>query len=138
VQTDLELEYLDDGEFVMAFENLEFSPSRFRHRDHVRTAWVYVTRFDRDDAEARVSSGIRRLATSAGAAGKYHETLTRGWVRAVAHFASRAPAETFQEFIEAWPQLLRQDLLLAHYEAPTLSGDEARSTWVPPDKTPIP
>lgn len=138
VQTELELEYPDDGEFLAAFEGLGFPPSRFRHRDHVRTAWAYTTRLGREEAEARVSSGVHRLATAAGAASKYHETLTRAWVRAVAHFASRGPTESFEDFIRAWPQLLRTDLLLAHYEAHTLGSAEARSVWVEPDKTPIP
>lgn len=138
MRTELEVEYPDEGAFLEAFEALAFAPSRFRHRDHVRMAWAYVTRIGPSEAEEQMSRGVQRLATSAGALDKYHDTLTRGWVRAIAHFASRRPPETFAEFIRAWPQLLRKDLLLAHYEPHTLASGEARAAWVEPDKVPIP
>jgi hypothetical protein len=138
VPTELEIEYPNDGEFLGAFERLAFPASRFRHRDHVRTAWAYVSRLGPEEAEVRVSTGIRRLARAAGAEAKYHETLTRGWVRAVTHFVSRRPSQTFEEFVEVCPQLLRKDLLLAHYHADTLASAEARAGWISPDKSPIP
>jgi hypothetical protein len=138
VPTDLELQYPDEGDFLDAFERLAFPASRFRHRDHVRTAWAYVSRLGPEEAEARVTTGIRRLARAAGAEARYHETLTRGWVRAVSHFVSQHPTETFDEFVEVCPQLCRKDLLLAHYHAVTLASAKARATWVLPDKSPIP
>lgn len=139
MRTELELEYPDDDDFIAALEGLSFSASRFRHRDHVRMAWAYATRFGPDETEARISHGIRRLARTAGAERKYHETLTRAWARAVRHFASQQRQwQTFGDFVGRFPQLLRGDLLLAHYNADTLFSPEARSGWVAPDKSPIP
>jgi hypothetical protein len=63
-----------------------------------------------------------------------HETLTRFWVRIVAH-ASRA---TLAETLEAHPMLLRKDLLLQHWSRETLYGDAAREAWIEPDIQPLP
>jgi hypothetical protein len=137
--TALEMEYPDDDAFVDAFEHVAFAPSKFRHRDHVRIAWAYVKRVGVSEAETRVCIGIRGLARAAGAEPRFHETLTRGWVRAVAHFeAHNDHASSFDEFVERWPQLLRRALLLAHYRAETLARPDARARWVAPDKEPIP
>jgi hypothetical protein len=139
VLTALEIEYPSDDAFLDAFEHVAFAPSRFHHRDHLRLAWAYVKRVGATKAETRVCTGIRHLARAAGAEARYHETLTRGWVRAVAHFeAHSSPIWNFDQFVDNYPLLLRRDLLLAHYHAETLASSKARARWTVPDKEPIP
>jgi hypothetical protein len=127
------------GEFLRRFEAAEVGQRDFRHRDHIRMAWLYTTEYGRERAEARATAGIRHLAERHGVPHKYHETLTRAWVRAVAHFvAADRDVKDFDDFLRRHPALLRRDLLLTHYTAGLLWSDEARMRWVEPDVAPIP
>ena len=125
---------MTDQEFLHAFESGHLSPADFHHRDHLRLAWVQVDRLGLEGGSAAVSAGIRRFAAAHGLHRLYHETLTRFWVRIVAH-ASRP---TLAETLESHPMLLRPDLPLAHWSRETLYGDAARAGWVEPDVTPLP
>ena len=80
-----------------------------------------------------------RLGLEAGAAAHwlarlYHETLTRFWVRVVAHVA----APTFEAALARHALLLDQELPLRHWRLKPLIGDPARAGWVEPDLAPLP
>jgi hypothetical protein len=64
---------------------------------------------------------------------RYHETITRSWVHGVALHRSIDPADSFDEFIAAHPELLTRDLLSRHYSTPVLAGERARAEWAEPD-----
>lgn len=133
------LEPASDDEFLRMFEAAEFGQRSFGHRDHLRMAWLYTTRCGREEAETRATSGIQHLAERHGAPHKYHETLTRAWVRAVAHHWGAAPElRDFGGFLSRHPSLMSGDLMLRHYTAGVLWSDEARARWVEPDLLPIP
>jgi hypothetical protein len=53
---------LPDDEFLRAFFGLTLSNSEFRHRDHLRLAWLAVRRHGAGVAEEVVTAGIRRFA----------------------------------------------------------------------------
>ena len=125
---------MTDQEFLDAFESGRLSPAGFHHRDHLRLAWLQVNRLGREEGAAAVAGGIRRFADAHGHHRLYHETLTRFWVRVVAH-ASEA---TFEATLLRHPMLLRKDLPLAHWSREALYGDAAREAWVQPDLMPLP
>src|SRR5260221_13351544 len=125
---------MTDHEFLHAFESGRLSPSEFHHRDHLRLAWLQVSRLGLEAGSAAVAGGIRRFAEAHGQHRLYHETLTRFWVRIVAH----ASQPTFGATLARHPMLLRKDLPLAHWSRDTLYGDAARSAWVQPDLMPLP
>ena len=50
---------------------------------------MQVKELGADEAGAAVADGIRRFAAARGQDRLYHETLTRFWVRIVAHCADR-------------------------------------------------
>ncbi len=125
---------MTDHEFLHAFDNGRLSPSEFHHRDHLRLAWLQVSRLGLEAGSAAVAGGIRRFAEAHGQHRLYHETLTRFWVRIVAH----ASQPTFGATLARHPMLLRKDLPLAHWSRDTLYGDAARSAWVQPDLMPLP
>jgi hypothetical protein len=125
---------MTDQEFLHAFESGHLSPAEFHHRDHLRLAFLEVKSLGLEAGLATVADGIRRFAAAHGQHRLYHQTLTRFWVRIVAH-ASRA---TFAETLEAHPMLLRKDLPLAHWSRETLYGEAARAGWVEPDLRPLP
>ncbi len=41
---------MTDAEFVAAFESCALPAQAFRHRDHVRLAWLYLRRVPYDEA----------------------------------------------------------------------------------------
>jgi hypothetical protein len=125
---------MTDQDFLHAFESGHLSPADFHHRDHLRLAWLQVNRLGLEAGAAAVAGGIRRFAEAHGHHRLYHETLTRFWVRIVAH-ASRS---TFAETLEAHPMLLGKDLPLTHWSRETLYGDAAREAWIEPDLAPLP
>src|SRR5436190_13789782 len=99
-----------DEEFLAAFEMGSLTGS-FPHADHVRVGWLFVRRYGADGAVERVAAGIRGVAAAAGAPGKFHETITRGWVFLIAAAVGRCSAPAFEDFTAANPELLDPRLL---------------------------
>ena len=128
-----------DNAFVEAFLTGSLPSQRFRHRDHLRLTWALVRLTGVEAAMKRITSGIRYFATQHGQAEKYHETMTRFWVRIVAHaVAARSDITTFDEFLAAFPLLLEKDLPYRHWQRETIASPAARAQWVEPDIQALP
>ena len=123
---------MTDDEFLARFE--AHALPGFTHRDHVRVAFAYARR----GGTPAAVKGARRIRALAAGTGKYHETLTVAWARVIARHAADDPALEFAAFLEANPQLLRRDLLNAHYSRERLFSAEARQRFVEPDISPLP
>jgi hypothetical protein len=127
-----------DEEFRASFERCEIPNHAFRHRDHLRLAWIYLRQSDLEAAAGLVGESIRRFAQHNGAARKYHETLSRAWVRIVALAIAETPdAVGFDGLVAARPHLLDKKLPLKHYTPDRLWNDLARAQWVEPDVRPF-
>ena len=130
---------LSEDEFITAVEECRYPNTDFHHGDHIRLAWTYLRRYGLQAAEERVSECIRRFAISLGHEQKYHETLSRAWVRLVAVAAHATPKITaFDEFLAKHGWLLDRGALSAFYSGACLKTDEARQGWVEPDRRPLP
>lgn len=129
---------LDDDEFLAALDRCEFGPHEFPHRAHLRLAHVSVRHHRAAGGEAHVCNAIRRLAAAHGHASKYNATLSRAWVRVVAHCMAARPGLDFDALLAAHPFLLDKHILLTHYSRATLFGPQARESWVEPDLLPLP
>jgi flavin reductase (DIM6/NTAB) family NADH-FMN oxidoreductase RutF len=130
---------LSDEAFLATFDQAGFDRHSFPHRAHLRLAWLCVRRLGVERAVERVTSGIHSIAEKHGQASRYHDTLTRAWVYAVAAAdAERPDLPTFDRFLDAHPELLDKNYLLRHYSAQRLSSPEARARWLSPDLQPIP
>jgi hypothetical protein len=105
----------------------------FGHREHLELAWSCLDRYDVDTAHAAVATAVRHVARLHGMPDRYHETITRSWVHVVALHRSIDPADSFDGFIAAHPELLTRDLLSRHYSTPVLAGERARAEWAEPD-----
>lgn len=128
-----------DEEFRASFERCEIPNHAFRHRDHLRLAWIHLRRSDPDTASVLVGESIRRFAEHHSAGRKYHETLSRAWVRIVALAIAETPdARGFDALLEARPHLLDKKLPLKHYTPRRLWSDLAREQWTEPDLLPFP
>lgn len=128
----------DDRAFRAAFE--AFAVTEFDHRAHVRLAYGYLTEHDADTAYERMRDALLAFLAHRGIdPSKYHDTLTRAWIKAVRHFMDRTPsAASADAFIDRNPQLLDSAMMMTHYSAEVLFSPEARAAFVEPDLTPIP
>jgi hypothetical protein len=130
---------MSDEHFLQAFRQGSLPVADFRHRDHLRLAWLLCRQLGGEAASAAVADSIRGFAAAHGHAAKYHETMTLFWVRAVDHMArSRPDIVMFDAFLEAFPCLLDKNLPYCHWLPETLNGATARAGWVPPDRLPLP
>lgn len=126
---------MTDREFVASFEACTFPPGDFHHREHVRLAWVYLREKPLVDALTAFANSLRRFATNAGAAAKYHETVTFAFLFLIHERMQRAEFQTFDGFAAANPDLFawKPSILDRYYSAATLGSELARRTFVMPD-----
>jgi hypothetical protein len=128
-----------DEDFREAFESLRIPNEMFRHREHIRLAWIYSCRFPEEQTLALMVQGIQAFAKHHGAASKYHHTITVAWMRLVRHAAhSVPPALDFNAFASAHPRLFNPRLLEYYYSQARLQSDTARHAWIEPDLRSLP
>jgi hypothetical protein len=110
----------------------------FDHRQHVKFAWTVLGELPVETAAAAVGDEIRAFA-EIKAPGRYHETLTKFWVKLVAH--TRSPEDCCTDFaahIERYPVLLDKQAPEKHYSEALLRSSRARSSFIDPDLRPMP
>jgi hypothetical protein len=137
---------LSDREFVAAFESLKLGNDQFRHYDHVRLAWIYLRDtgpdggIDVPQATERMAQGIRAFALHhGGSLEKFHETITRAFVRLVAaHMRETPEMNPFSAFAAANPRLFDPQLPFEFYSRARLMSPEARAGWMDSDLRPLP
>ena len=135
---------MTDEQFLRFFDELgqharPAAPMRFGHREHLRLAWLSLSREGEQQGAATTIATIQRFAAAHGASEKYHETITRFWLRLVAHHLDAdPPASSFDDFLSHSPRLLDTGLMRRHYRPETLAGERARREWVEPDLVPLP
>jgi len=124
-----------DVELARALERGDVPNEGFAHASHLRVAWVYLDESASvDEAAARIASTLRGFAASVGKSEKYHETITVFWMRALAAARSAMPGATLDEVLRANPRLLDKNLVFAYYSTDQLFTEEARRSWVAPDR----
>jgi hypothetical protein len=114
-----------DDTLIDAFEAGEIEGAEFPHERHVRVAWGLARRYRRDDAFARLATGIRTIASRAGNPGAYHETISRAWFELIAAADS----------LDRHPELFDKTLLRRYYSADRLAA--GRDRWLEPDLRPL-
>lgn len=128
---------MTDDEFLAAFAACTLGS--FHHRDHLRLTFLSVTRKGETEAVDDIRVGIQHFATHHGQAAKYHDTMTRFWVRLVAHMVAYRPDVTsFDAFLDAFPMVLDTSLPTRHWSEANLFSPLARAQWVEPDLLAMP
>jgi hypothetical protein len=125
---------LSDDEFLEAFHSCRLSTSDFRHADHLRLAWIHLSREPFEIALTRVRSGIQAFAQHHKLSGLYHETITTAWM----HLLATHQENSFNEFLAANESRLNSNLLHLFWTPTLLASREARRSWVPPDRQELP
>jgi hypothetical protein len=126
--------HLSDEEFLEAFHSCRLRTSEFRHADHLRLAWLHLAREPFDTALERVRNGIQTFAKHHNLSGLYHETITTAWM----HLLATHQENSFEEFLRANESFLNSNLLHRFWTAEILASQEARNSWVPPDRQELP
>jgi hypothetical protein len=122
-----------DATFLAAFEAGRIANQDFHHRDHLRLAWIQIRRLGVEQASDAVAGAIRQFADQHGHADRYHDTMTRFWVRVVGMGINRHPTLPFDDLLAAEPHLLDKNLPDAHWSRERMASDDARRQWVEPD-----
>jgi hypothetical protein len=128
---------MSDVEFLASFESLEIPGSDFRHKDHVRLAWIYLHDSDFAAGAARFCEYFRRFVRHIGAESKYHETITWFYLVIVFERIRAQPASsTWEAFAGSNGDLLDSGmgLLRNRYRNETLSSPLARRIFLLPDR----
>src|SRR5262245_21123791 len=130
---------MNDDDFVRAFESGALANSAFHHRDHLRLAWLYLRRDGPERGMEHVLDGIRHFAVAHSAGDRFHETLTRFWVRLMQHLLEAFPGmEHFDDLLARFPAALDKSIVYRHYSTAALGSPAARHGWVAPDLLPLP
>jgi len=130
---------MDDGEFLRLFHDGGLPGEEFRHKGHLRLAWLVLSKHSRIEAESILAREIRRFAIANGSSNRYHDTLTRFWVRLVGHAMANAPeARSIDELLARFPFLLEKGLPFMHWRRETFNSDRAPAGWVEPELVPVP
>ena len=120
---------IDDQGFRRDFEAHAFPAAQFKHRSHLRLAYVYLSEHGTDRAHQLMRQALLSfLAHSGIGASKYHETVTRAWIMAVRHFMNKTPGtQSFKGLVQQHPEMLDPRIMLTHYSAALLFSADARA-----------
>jgi hypothetical protein len=126
-----------DRRFLHAFETSALAEKDFRHRDHIRAAWLLLHEGPPAAALQRFSEALKRFAAAHGKSGLYHETITWGYMLLINERMERGGRQrSWQNFSSANADLLtwRPSILAEYYRPETLSSDLARRVFLLPDR----
>lgn len=129
---------MTDDEFLRAFLRGWPDDRHFGHHEHLRAAWLVIERHGPEVAAEIVGGKLKAMAIAKGVAPLYNETMTRFWIRLLAHVRDSLPASTIGEAIERVPMLLDKHLAQRHWTRTVMFGPEARERWVEPDLVAVP
>jgi hypothetical protein len=133
----------DDDTFLQQFEDATWPLRDWHHPQHIKIAYLYLTRYPFDTAVAKMCAGVKKYNAAhnipEGLDQGYHETMTQAWMRLV-HFTlcEYGPAENANAFYEANPQLSQKKTLRFFYTRDVFMTPKAKAEFVPPDLIPFP
>jgi hypothetical protein len=128
---------MTDQELREQFERGTLPNEGFRHREHVRMAFLYLTEYPALRALQMFSEALQKFAAAHGKPQLYHETITWAYILLIRERMARAGRpEDWEEFARNNADLLRwkDGVLQKYYRAETLTSDLARTTFVFPDR----
>ena len=76
-------------------EEIVHRRGQFGHAQHLELAWTCLASAPFERAEEKVTAAIRHFSALHGAGERYHDTITRAWLRVVGIHASVSGATSF-------------------------------------------
>ena len=132
-----------DHDFLRAFEDCTLPFEPWKHRAHIKVAYLYLRELPYEQALDKARTNIKRYnaATSTPETLErgYHETMTVAWMKLVEFTVCEyGPAATAEEFLDAQEHLLNRKALRFFYTRDHLISWRAKAEWVEPDLVPLP
>ena len=127
---------MTDQELIEQFEDGTLPNEGFHHREHVRTAFLYLTKYPVLEALQIFSRTLRRFAEARGKPQLYHQTITWAYIFLIQERMARAGSKlSWEEFARDNPDLLvwKDGILTRFYRSETLASDLARTVFLLPD-----
>ena len=128
---------MTDIELIESFENCTLSNKSFHHEEHIRVAFLYLSRYPALQALQRFSQSLIRFANAHGKTTLYHETVTWAYILIIRERMVRAARpQTWPEFMAGNQDLFNRErnILEKYYRQETLASDLAKNTFLFPDK----
>ena len=128
---------MTDDEFIASFEIGDLPNESFHHADHVKMAFLYLSRYPALEALQRFSASLARFAMAHGKPYLYNETVTWALLLLIRERMARARyRQTWDQFAAGNDDLLnwRDNILRKYYQDATLQSDLARNTFIFPDR----
>ena len=132
-----------DAEFLKAFEECSLPFAEWKHRSHLKVAYLYLRQYPFSAALERIRTNNQRYNAATNTPESlergYHETMTVAWLKLV-HFTlcEYGPSASADEFLDTQEHLLNRKALRFFYSRDKLVSRRAKSEFVPPDLTPLP
>ena len=132
-----------DAAFLKAFEDGTFPFSEWKHRAHLKVAYLYLCQLPFGEALEKIRASIQRYNAATNTPDSlergYHETMTVAWLQLV-HFTLReyGPAASADEFLDAQEHLLNRKALRFFYSHDRIISSQAKAEFVAPNLTPFP
>ena len=127
---------MTDQELIEQFEDGTLPSEGFHHREHVRTAFLYLTKYPVLEALQIFSRTLRRFAETRGKPQLYHQTITWAYIFLIQERMARAGSkQSWEEFARDNPDLLvwNDGILTRFYRSETLTSELARTVFLLPD-----
>ncbi len=130
----------DDAAFLAAFENCTLPFEQWKHRAHLKVAYLYLRQFPFDEALKKIRANIKRYNAATNTPETldrgYHETLTVAWLKLIAFtLAEYGPSASADAFLDAQEHLLNRKALRFFYSRENLMTWRAKGEFVEPDLT---
>jgi hypothetical protein len=128
---------MTDNELIASFESCNLPNECFHHSDHVKIAFLYLSRYPALEALQRFSASLARFAAAHGRPDHYNETVTWALLLLIRERMVRTGCrQTWDQFSAGNEDLLswKDNILRKYYQEATLKSDLARSTFIFPDR----
>jgi hypothetical protein len=128
---------MTDDELLSGFEGCTLPNEEFHHQEHVRVAFLYLSRYPALQALERFSGALRRFAEAHGKVMLYHETVTWAYILLIRERMARTELpQSWPEFRDGNPDLFdrKRDILKRYYRPETLQSDLAKRMFLLPDR----
>jgi hypothetical protein len=98
---------MTNEEIIKEFEQGQGPGGSFRHADHIRVAFAYLSQYSVLEALQKYCAALQRFAAAQGKPGLYHETITWAYLFLIRERMLRANRpQSWEEFGAANPDLL--------------------------------
>lgn len=126
----------EDDDLMTALEDGTLDGSQFRHRDHIKAAWLFLRALPLPAALDRFTAAIKRFAVQNGAPDKYHETVTWAYLLLInERMALPGGRASWEAFAAQNDDLFSHKTCLGrYYHEDTLGSERARTTFLLPDR----